>query len=215
MDAGAQHPDPFDAAHFVDKHQVQERVFAHHAGIGWIGKNSCVINPELGSWMFLSGIATSLDLEPDAPALDQCGCRARCASTPARPARSSTRAKLDATKMHLVPDDRNRRGHSGSATRADRRSTRGAATSARTSARGTSPRAVTRRSGMAGPATPRPAARRSCGSRSDDELHAMIKGSAMTYVPLSAFGAGTWRPSSATAVTRLRAPLLDRARTRA
>jgi epoxyqueuosine reductase len=69
---------PFEAAHFVDKHHVQERVFAHHAGIGWIGKNSCVINPELGSWMFLSGIATSLDLDADAPALDQCGSCTLC-----------------------------------------------------------------------------------------------------------------------------------------
>ena len=64
-------PDGFEAAHFVDKHQVQERVFAHYAGIGWIGKNTCVINPDVGSWLFLSGIATNLDLQPDAPAVDQ------------------------------------------------------------------------------------------------------------------------------------------------
>src|SRR5262245_37807453 len=36
---------PFDAAIFVDKHHVQERVYARHAGLGWIGKNTCVINP--------------------------------------------------------------------------------------------------------------------------------------------------------------------------
>ncbi|HYE88584.1 MAG TPA: QueG-associated DUF1730 domain-containing protein, partial [Vicinamibacterales bacterium] len=71
-------PEPFEAAHFVDKHQVQERVFAHHAGIGWIGKNSCVINPALGSWLFLCGIATSLILEPDQPALEQCGSCTLC-----------------------------------------------------------------------------------------------------------------------------------------
>jgi len=70
--------EPLDAAHFVDKHHVQERVFAHHAGVGWIGKNSCVINPDLGSWMFLSGIATSLELEIDGPALDQCGACTMC-----------------------------------------------------------------------------------------------------------------------------------------
>ncbi len=63
----------FDAAVFVDKHHVQERVYARHAGVGWIGKNSCVINPELGSWLLLSGIATSLPLVPDPPAPDQCG----------------------------------------------------------------------------------------------------------------------------------------------
>jgi epoxyqueuosine reductase len=66
-------PEGFDAAVFVDKHHVQERVYARHAGIGWIGKNSCVINPELGSWLLLAGVATSLPLEPDAPAPDQCG----------------------------------------------------------------------------------------------------------------------------------------------
>lgn len=67
------HPEPFDAAVFVDKHHVQERVFAKHAGIGWIGKNCCVINPELGSWMLLAGVATSLALDADRPAPDQCG----------------------------------------------------------------------------------------------------------------------------------------------
>lgn len=73
-----QHPEPFETAIFVDKHHVQERVYAQHAGIGWIGKNSCVINPELGSFMFLCGIATSLPLEADAPATDQCGACTLC-----------------------------------------------------------------------------------------------------------------------------------------
>jgi epoxyqueuosine reductase len=67
------HPESFDASVFVDKHHVQERVYANHAGLGWIGKNCCVINPELGSWMLLAGVATSLPLAPDAPASDQCG----------------------------------------------------------------------------------------------------------------------------------------------
>jgi epoxyqueuosine reductase len=70
--------EPFDAAHFVDKHHVQERVYAQHAGIGWIGKNACVINREIGSWFFLSGIAVSLDLECDAPAVDHCGSCTLC-----------------------------------------------------------------------------------------------------------------------------------------
>lgn len=68
-----QHFAPVDAAIFVDKHHVQERVYARHAGVGWIGKNTCVINPDLGSWMFLAGVATDVALDLDAPALDQCG----------------------------------------------------------------------------------------------------------------------------------------------
>jgi epoxyqueuosine reductase len=69
----AQSDEPFDAEIFVDKHHVQERVFAQYAGLGWIGKNTCLINREQGSWLFLAGIATSLDLETDAPGFDQCG----------------------------------------------------------------------------------------------------------------------------------------------
>jgi epoxyqueuosine reductase len=68
----------FDAAIFVDKHHVQERVYAQYAGVGWIGKNTCVINRDLGSWMLLAGVATSLALEIDTPAFDQCGACTLC-----------------------------------------------------------------------------------------------------------------------------------------
>jgi epoxyqueuosine reductase len=64
---------PFDARAYVDTGPVQERVYARHAGLGWIGKNSCIISPEAGSWIFLSEIICSLPLDVDTPALDQCG----------------------------------------------------------------------------------------------------------------------------------------------
>jgi len=73
-----QSAEPFEARAYVDTGPVQERVYAQHAGIGWIGKNTCVIHPELGSWIFLAEIICSLDLEVDAPSLDQCGTCTLC-----------------------------------------------------------------------------------------------------------------------------------------
>jgi epoxyqueuosine reductase len=71
-------PEPFDARAYVDTGPVQERVYAQYAGVGWIGKNTCVINPALGSWIFLAEIICSLALDVDAPSLDQCGTCTLC-----------------------------------------------------------------------------------------------------------------------------------------
>ncbi|MEW6322500.1 MAG: tRNA epoxyqueuosine(34) reductase QueG [Acidobacteriota bacterium] len=74
--AGADHP--VEAAIFVDKHHVQERVYAARAGLGWVGKNTCVINPARGSWFFIAGVACSEPLDPDPPVTDHCGACTLC-----------------------------------------------------------------------------------------------------------------------------------------
>lgn len=68
----------FEARRYVDTGPVQERVYARHAGIGWIGKNTCVIHPELGSWILLGEIICNLELEADLPSTDQCGSCTLC-----------------------------------------------------------------------------------------------------------------------------------------
>ncbi len=63
---------------YVDTGPIVERVYAKYAGVGWIGKNTCIINQKKGSWMFLGVILTSLELAPDLPAPDRCGICTRC-----------------------------------------------------------------------------------------------------------------------------------------
>ena len=70
--------DGFEARAYVDTGPVQERVYAQYAGLGWIGKNTCLINPDLGSWFFLAEIICNLPLAPDEPAVDQCGTCTLC-----------------------------------------------------------------------------------------------------------------------------------------
>ncbi len=67
---------------YVDTGPLIERVYAKYAGIGWIGKNTCIINQKLGSRLFLGVILTSLDFTADQtaslPAPDRCGTCTRC-----------------------------------------------------------------------------------------------------------------------------------------
>jgi epoxyqueuosine reductase len=63
---------------YVDTGPVVERVFAKYAGVGWVGKNTCLISQQTGSWLFLGVILTSIELEADLPAPDRCGTCTRC-----------------------------------------------------------------------------------------------------------------------------------------
>ncbi|MBC8268747.1 MAG: tRNA epoxyqueuosine(34) reductase QueG [Rhodospirillaceae bacterium] len=63
---------------FVDTAPVMEKPIAQKAGIGWQGKHTNLVSPDLGSWFFLGEIYTTLNLEPDTPTPDQCGTCTRC-----------------------------------------------------------------------------------------------------------------------------------------
>jgi epoxyqueuosine reductase len=77
---------------YVDTGPIVERVVAKYAGVGWIGKNTCIINQKIGSWLFLGVILTSLDFKINnlagrdpgvasgfgVPAPDRCGSCTRC-----------------------------------------------------------------------------------------------------------------------------------------
>jgi epoxyqueuosine reductase len=70
--------DGFEARAYVDTGPVLERAYAERAGLGWIGKNTCLISPRLGSWIFLAEILSNVPLDPDPPGLDQCGTCTLC-----------------------------------------------------------------------------------------------------------------------------------------
>ncbi len=69
---------PFGYRAFVDSAPVLERALARDSGLGWIGKHTCLINRDAGSWFFLGELYTDLPLPVDAPASAHCGTCRRC-----------------------------------------------------------------------------------------------------------------------------------------
>jgi epoxyqueuosine reductase len=75
--------EPFDARVYADTGPLHERIFAKYAGLGWLGKNTLLLNQQMGSWIFLGAILTTLDLSPSLeegtlPPPDLCGSCRRC-----------------------------------------------------------------------------------------------------------------------------------------
>lgn len=105
----------FEARCFVDTGPLVERIYARYAGLGWQGKNTCMIHESLGSWFFLGVILTSLELPREdwmQPMPDRCGSCTRCidacpteALTPYRMDASRCIAYLTIEKRGSIPED--------------------------------------------------------------------------------------------------------------
>ncbi len=88
--------DPFESRIYVDTGPCMERELAARAGLGWIGRNTLLINPRHGSWFVLGELLTSLPADADAPLPDRCGTCTRCLE--ACPTEALTPYQLDATR---------------------------------------------------------------------------------------------------------------------
>mgnify|MGYP000577644840 CR=1 FL=1 len=85
-----------DGRVFVDSAPVMERQWAEKSGLGWVGKNTLLINKQQGSFFFLAELIIDLDLETDGPIKDYCGTCTKCVD--ACPTDAITPYQLDASK---------------------------------------------------------------------------------------------------------------------
>ena len=74
----AERTGPFESKICVDTAPLLERSYARLAGLGWIGKNTCLINQQSGSWFFLGELLAPIEIAPDSPPPDRCGTCRRC-----------------------------------------------------------------------------------------------------------------------------------------
>ncbi len=68
----------FKSKSYVDTGPVMDSIWAQKAGLGWIGKNSMVINPKLGSWFFVANIICNYEFTPSVPLTEKCGTCTAC-----------------------------------------------------------------------------------------------------------------------------------------
>lgn len=104
--------EPHEARWYVDTGPIVERVAAKWAGLGWLGKNTCLLNEELGSWLFLGVVITTLELEPSLSATDSLGEDSsrstgkpwRASAEPAEPAPTIATARAQQAAPLPMPD---------------------------------------------------------------------------------------------------------------
>ena len=68
----------FAARWYIDDGPMLDRAAAHRSGLGWFGKNTNILTPSLGSWVFLGQVVTDLEIPPDPPLKKTCGDCVRC-----------------------------------------------------------------------------------------------------------------------------------------